>query len=362
MPFQIIRGELTNVKADAFVNMTSVASHIGSGAEQVIFAAAGAELREARERIGAIAPGRSVETPAFRLKARYVLHTATPSWIDGRHGEEMLLRAAYDSALALAERLGCRSVAFPLAELDRGGFPHDMELSVAIGAFTDFVMRHDRTVYLVLLTETAYNWAPPLFAGLKRYIYENLESDLGQGAYGAARMMPQRLESERSLPLGSKQGKPSFRQKKLLSEDRFADHYKEESVGTPARFDGLDELLRQRESSFSEFLLDLLRERSGKDSEVYKRAEISRQLFSKILSHKDYQPTKSTAIQLAIGLQLDINQTQKLLQKAGYALTRSSQVDLVVQYYIERKVYSVAFINEALYDCGLPLLKTGLKS
>ena len=51
----------------------------------------------------------------------------------------------------------------------------------------------------------------------------------------------------------------------------------------------------------------------------------------------------------------------RMLEKVGFALTRSSKADLVVQYYIERKVYSVSFINEALYDCGLPLLKTGLK-
>ena len=91
-------------------------------------------------------------------------------------------------------------------------------------------------------------------------------------------------------------------------------------------------------------------------------ALLSAVLFSKILNDPEYRPTKSTAIQLAIGLQLDLNQTRKLLETAGYALTRSSKADLVVQYYIERKIYSVTFINEALSDCGLPLLKTGLKS
>ena len=119
---------------------------------------------------------------------------------------------------------------------------------------------------------------------------------------------------------------------------------------------------QQHEKTFSEYLLDLLKERNGRDSEVYKRAEVSKQLFSKILNTPDYQPTKSTVIQLALGLQLDLAQTQKLLGRAGYALTRSSRADLVVQYYIERKIYSVTFINEALADCGLPLLKTGLKT
>ena len=70
----------------------------------------------------------------------------------------------------------------------------------------------------------------------------------------------------------------------------------------------------------------------------------------------------SVAIQLAIGLELDMDGTQKLLNKAGYSLTRSSRADLVVQYYIERKMYCVPLINAALDDCRLPLLKTGLKA
>ena len=92
---------------------------------------------------------------------------------------------------------------------------------------------------------------------------------------------------------------------------------------------------------------------------MYRRAEISRQLFHKIINRRDYQPTKSTAIQLALGLRLDLAETQKLLHKAGYALTRSSKADLVVQYFIEHGRYSIVEINTALFDCGLPLLKTG---
>ena len=51
-----------------------------------------------------------------------------------------------------------------------------------------------------------------------------------------------------------------------------------------------------------------------------------------------------------------------MLEKAGFSLSRSSKADLVVEYCIERKYYSIAFINGLLDDCGLPLLKTGLKA
>ncbi len=124
----------------------------------------------------------------------------------------------------------------------------------------------------------------------------------------------------------------------------------------------IERILKKAEPTFSEYLADLLRERGGRYSEVYRRAEVSRQLFSKILNDRDYRPTRSTVIQLAIGLELDLAQTQKLLEKAGFILTRSSRADLIVQYFIDRGLYNVTFINEALYDCGLPLLTTGLRA
>ena len=116
------------------------------------------------------------------------------------------------------------------------------------------------------------------------------------------------------------------------------------------------------EETFTQMLLRFMEERKITRAGLYKDADIDRKLIYKILKQKDYQPKKGTAVRLALGLRLNLAETQKLLGKAGYALTRSSKADLVVQYYIERKIYSVTFINEALADCGLPLLKTGLKS
>ena len=349
MPLQIIRNDITKVAADAIVNTANPRPVIGAGTDSALHAAAGPGLLQARREIGDITPGCAAATPAFDLPARWVLHTVGPVWIDGAHAEPALLRSAYDAALTLAEQLACRSVAFPLMGAGSYGVPRDLALSVALGAITDFLLEHDMTVFLVLFNGEAFDLAGALFADLKSYVDANYVEAQQRKEYGSAPRPFRRREA--AAPAGS-----------------FASAARETfdaSCAMPmasAANSDLDALLRTSESTFSEFLLDLLKERSGKDSEVYKRAEISKQLFSKILSNRDYQPTKSTAIQLAIGLQLDLNRTQKLLEKAGYALTRSSKADLVVQYYIERGVYSVTFINEALYDCALPLLKTGQKA
>jgi len=358
MPFKIIRNDITKVRADAIVNTANPRPVIGRGTDSAIYAAAGRKLLLAeRRKIGEIPCGTAAATSAGVLPAKYIIHTVGPAWIDGKHGEEDMLRRAYEAALNLADQLECETVAFPLMSAGSYGFPRELALSIAISAFTDFLMDHDMTVYLVLFNRKAFFLASSLFSDLRSYIDDNYVEEQTQREYGSWREERRRSESLRQ---------DAFPESMAAREDVWEyeafDGEPYMSAAAPAPSYSLEDLLRQSESTFSEFLLELLKERSGKDSEVYKRAEISKQLFSKILSNRDYRPTKSTAVQLAIGLELDVNQTQKLLEKAGFTLTRSSKADLVVQYYIERRVYNVTFINAALYDCGLPLLKTGMKA
>ena len=106
MPFQIIRSDITKVRADAIVNTANPKPRIGRGTDSAIYAAAGEEqLLKAREQIGEIAPGQAVYTDAFNLNARYIIHTVGPMWIDGEHGEREILHSCYENSLALAAEL-----------------------------------------------------------------------------------------------------------------------------------------------------------------------------------------------------------------------------------------------------------------
>ena len=106
------------------------------------------------------------------------------------------------------------------------------------------------------------------------------------------------------------------------------------------------------EESFSERLFNLIKEKEISEVECYKRAGITRQVFSKIRSNKEYKPSRNTAISLAISLHLSLTETNKLLETAGFTLSRSNKADLIIKYFIINRNWKLSEINEALYSFG----------
>lgn len=143
---EAVRGDITRQRVDAIVNAANEELRQGGGVCGAIFRAAGpAELAAACAKVAPCPTGEARLTPAYGLErsqgVRYIIHAVGPVWHGGDRGEPDLLRRCYLSALALAERHGARSIAFPSISTGVFGYPVALAAGVAVDAVREHLAR-----------------------------------------------------------------------------------------------------------------------------------------------------------------------------------------------------------------------------
>ena len=356
MPFNMVRNDIARVRADALVNAANTHLAEGGGVCGALFAAAGRDqMHAACEAIGFCPTGEAVVTPAFGLHARWCIHAVGPIWRGGTHGEEAALRSCYRAMFARVAELGARSVAYPLISAGIYGYPVDQALAVAREETRAFLDGHeDVSVTLVVYDASAVRLGKALGEELRAYIDDAYaEQGLSRRSRGAEldreRSWEDALLEQPARPMvfGSAPDVAAQQQDGVRLE--VADYL---AVPTGDLEDALDNL----DAGFSETLLALIDQRGLTDAEVYHRANLSRQLFSKIRNNPAYRPTKPTPVALAVALELDLGATQDLLSRAGLTLSRTSKFDVIVRFFIERRIFDTYRLNEALFTYDQPLV------
>ena len=335
MPFTIIRQDITRVKADAIVNAANTDLTMGGGVCGAIFRAAGAEkLQAACAQAAPIKTGGAAITPGFDLPAKFIIHAAGPVYRQWNAKEsEALLRSAYTQSLKLAYDNKCESIAFPLISSGIYGYPKDEALQVASASIKEFLADHDMDVYLVIFDRAAFAVGKELLGAVESYIDENYIDDHSE-----------------------KRRKLLAVEYKALNE-AMAPPFSQAAPGTASK--GLDALVEELDEPFNTTLLRLIDAKGKTDVEVYKRANIDRKLFSKIRTGKGYMPGKRTILALAVALELTLDETDDLLERAGYALSHSQKFDVIVEFFIVNGKYDIYEINEVLFKYDQPLLGAG---
>lgn len=353
MPFRIVRNDITNMQVDAVVNTANHNPVVGYGVDTAIHKKAGPKLLEARKEIGPITVGEVAVTPGFDLDAKYVIHAVGPAWFGGSHSEPELLHRCYRNSLLAAFDRGCKSIAFPLLASGNMGFPKSVSLQIAISTFSSFLMTHEMDIYLVVFTNEAFELSANLVQSVESFIDENYVHDKTLEEFGLS-------PDDDFLDIRECQ----IRDRRLT---RYRERMQEvccapapSVMATPAApptaLPNLDDVLKQMDAGFSETLLKLIDKTGKKDSEIYKRANVDRKLFSKIRKNPDYKPSKTTAIAFALALELNLEETKDFIGRAGFSFSPASKFDVIVQYFIQTGNYDVFEIDTVLFHYDLPLI------
>ena len=328
MPLHIIRQDITKLECDAIVNAAKNTLLGGGGVDGAIHKAAGNKLLEECKTLGGCDTGDAKITKGYNLPCKYVIHTVGPIWRGGANGEKALLQSCYKKSLMLAKENGCESVAFPLISSGVYGYPKDKALSVAVETISEFLFDNEMTVYIVVFDKASYQISEELFDDVQEYIDDNY---VDENEERRLHNRPRRIfSSECDFDVGSV--------------------CLEEKLEVPRKLDlSLTDMLANIDDNFAVTLLKLIDLKGITDVECYKKANVSKQTWYKIMNEKDYKPSKNTVISFAIALELSLEETKHLLSTVGFTLSKSSKFDIIIEYFLLNEEYNIFTINETLF-------------
>lgn len=343
MPFTIIRDDITRVKADAIVNTANPKPVIGAGTDNAIYTAAGKEkLLAARKLIGDIKPGDAIETAAYNLDAKYIIHTVCIAWDIDNETALDTLKSCYKNSLKLALELNCKSIAFPLIGTGAYGIPHDEAVEIAKTVSKKFLKEtgSDMKIMLVVFDKDSYESTAAVAKKIKQYIDDNYVENAVVDEYGLTeedwREMS-RLKRRRERYFHGASNRPLSRDEQAKLEAIYDDAAK----------------------PFSVKVFELADKKGIKYSKLYGPNEryFSKQVISAMLKNSNYHPAKFVAVTICIVLKLDLNETLDLLERAGYTLSRSRKADVVIRACIENGIRDYDKIDKKLEENGCEELR-----
>ena len=352
MPFKIVRNDITKMQVDAIVNTANEAPIYGDGVDTAVYEAAGVELLLAeRRKIGFLNEGEVAITSGFGLPAKYIIHAVSPFYEDGERGEEALLRSCYQKSLQLAKENNCESIAFPLISTGSFGYPKEEGMRIAVDEISAFLLKNNMQVFLVVFDAESTKLGMNLYPDLEEYIDQNYVHEKNEAEYGFdfSGMLLEDADYDMYSTEPITEAKKYCSSAKSMASDSFFDEdFWEENESA------LKERMKHLSDTFQEYLLYLIESKGLSNAEVYKRAIITKQLFSKIKLNSEYHPDKATAMRLCVGAKLNLDETKDLLARAGYALSPCDKRDIIFSFFIEKEVYDMIEIDIVLEEQGLP--------
>lgn len=361
MPLFIVKNDITKMKVDAIVNpVTDEPNQISL---EIIKAVGEEKLQPELENIKSKKIGESLLTRVYNLPSKYIIHTPIPFFDNSNLSN---LFDFYINSIEFAKNKKLSSIAIPLFN----EFYRDKSIfEVFSENIRSSISTIDIEVYLVLFQKPQDSNISNLIIPHKQYINENYSGDELDNNKIVGCIVPQKEEvpTEGEMHLGDYLEDtpyiPPVRQSR-----NFRDSYESSASANPIYCfktinlserrlpPNLSRAISSMDKPFNETLSFIIKEKGKSDSDVYNKANIDRKAFSKIRTGETKIPKKPTILALAIALELNLEETNSLLNKAGYILSNSLIFDVIVKSFIDKKNYDIMEINIALYDYDQALL------
>lgn len=346
MALNIVRHDITKIKADAIVNSTNEHLAVGGlGVDASIHYAAGLKLEEALKEIGFCPVGSSVITDSFGIPTcRYIIHAVPPVYTGKDPEEQTLLSRTYWSILSTASRKKCRTVAVPLLSAGANGYPKEEAYRLATGAMRGWLAQHyasEMDIILVLYNQDVVDLGRLIDHDLQDYITDYYTED-------------QKEALREHYQLSSRNRRFEYAETQMMEA---APAVLADSLNTHCSIDRYADV----DLSFAEMCEWWCEKKGIKKGQFYADSNISKATFSYMKLHPDIVPKTYNAFACAVGLKLNIDQAKDLLMRAGLTFSKMFPFDRVVEQCIRDGMLDIDRINLKLFEMDLPLLGQKMK-
>ena len=380
MPFRIINSDINSVPSDARVETSSDCQ------ETRIYPLLNDVHESQYDEIGTIAVDEYSLSRAGNQNCRYVIQTPAPPDKSPMSSPD-IVRHCYRSALQIVRDFGLRKVAFPLIGNETEGWPKNLALQIATEEITSFLDTDEDTDILLVIRDKQDFWPnAEVLPAVSEYIRiaESQERRKKEREWNAVHMAStesfpaitdEDFEEERrkrqplpswwhestdyapTQPAAKESSRPGvFQPGKPVEAPKQTSQRTKPGLVLPFSMFRPEPDPTILDESFSQMMLRKIDEKGfKKDSDFYKKANITKQTFSK-MKLPDYHPKKVTAVAVAVALGLSLDDTKELLFKAGYSLSHSILFDVIVESCITQRCYDIFEINEVLFHYDQPLL------
>lgn len=348
MPLHIINGNLADYinKVDAMVVPANKEPVVSSGLDGIMFEAAGFDnVIKQRRKMGRLRLGQAKETNGFKI-AKYLIHTATPLWLGGTSKECDKLKECYINSIKCADRLGLKSIAFPLLSSGNMGFPLGTAYETATAAINERLSVHDSLlVYLVLYygdISNEYRKADNIF-----YHRKATMDDLEKNYKSLSEF--QHPDKEVLWYFRNVTDHIAIQAAKEKQEHRLQSALPEYHAKNPEKTD--NDYKRER---FYEYF-----ENCGLNTaELARMIQRDKATVSRIRNGDTKKPQKRTVIALAIAMGLDIDKRYDFINCSGHSYP-SEQMDYMIEQLMRDGCTKVGTVSDMLYKCNKEWLLIG---